>query len=196
MHNATIFSRALRQNMMRMSAIFFMACTCTAQATAPRIAPQMFEEHKADIVGYQFEPIGAATTTDTDLAVEIVTEAFKAAGKTPSIDVLPSKQLAIYALLNKDALALMGTPQDLTAQERNQCSMVTFYLGNIASGEKAFSLIFSKARGNGLHQAFNEGMQKIIKSGKYIELLESHYGKGKVPADYLSRVKSRNPRWK
>jgi len=185
--------------MARLLAIFCLVCSWSAEATAPRIAPGLFgEEKKADIVGYQFAPLEASKSDGElpvgKLAVEIVTEAFKAAGKTPLVDVLPSKQLAKYALFNNDAVALMGSPQDLAAKERNQYRVVTFYLR--APADEPVALIFSKARGNVLHQAFNQGLQTIIKSGKYLEILEKYRGKGQVPADYASRLKRHNSSWK
>ena len=193
------FSRLAWAGMARLLTMFCLICSWNAQATAPRITSQMFgEEKKADIVGYQLAPLDAAAKSDGELAVEIVTEAFKAAGKTPLVDVLPSKELAKYALLNNDAVALMGSPQDLTAKEKNQYRVITFYLRGIQPGEEPVSLIFSKknAHGNELQVAFNEGLQKIIKSGKYLELLEKYHGKDKVSADYASRLKHLNPGWK
>lgn len=182
----------------RLLAVFCLVCSWGAEATAPRIAPGLFgEEKKADIVGYRFAPLASAVQSDGELAVEIVKEAFTAAGKTPPMDVLPSKQLAKYALLNNDAAGLMGSERDLTAKEKRQYRVVTFYLRGAAPGEEPVVLIFSKKkRGNELHQAFNDGLKKIIKSGKYLEILEKYYGKGRVPADYLSRLKRHNPGWK
>ncbi len=198
-HKIPGFSRSAWVGMTRLLAMFCLVCSWNAQATAPRITSQMFgEEKKADIVGYQLAPLDAAAKSDGELAVEIVTEAFKAAGKTPLVDVLPSKELAKYALLNNDAVALIGKSQDLTEKEKNQHHMITFYLRGIAPGEEPVSLIFSKKnpRVKELQPAFNEGLQKIIKSGKYLELLEKYNGKDKVPADYASRLKRHNPGWK
>jgi len=193
------FSRSAWVGMTRLLAVFCLIFSWSAQATAPRITSQMFgEEKKADIVGYQLAPLDAAAKSEGELAVEIVTEAFKAAGKTPLVDVLPSKQLATYALFSNDAVALIGIQQDLAAKEKNQYRVVTFYLRGIAPGEEPVSLIFSKnnPRVKELQPAFNEGLQKIIKSGKYLEILEKYHGKGKVPADYASRLKHHNPGWK
>lgn len=185
--------------MTRLLAMFFLLCSCGAQATAPRITGQMFgEEKKADIVGYQSLPMDATAKSESALAMQIVTEAFKAAGKTPTVDLLPSKQLAKYALLDNNVVALLGSPQDLTEQEKNQYRVVTFFLKGSAPGEEPVSLIFSKknARGDELHQAFNEGLQKILKNGKYLEILEKDRGKGQVPSDYVNRLKRHNPGWK
>ena len=191
------FSHSVWNGLIRLLAMSCLVCSWSAEATAPRIAPGLFgEEKKADIVGYRFAPLEAAAKSDGELAVEIVTEAFKAAGKTPTVDLLPSKQLAKYALHNKDAVALMGRLQDLTANEKNQYRVVTFYLRDMVRGEEPVALIFSKAHGNTLRLAFNQGLQKIIKSGKYLEILEKYHGKGHVPADYASRLKRHNPGWK
>lgn len=193
------FSRPAWAGIARLLAIFCLICSWNAQATAPRITGQMFgEEKKADIVGYQLAPLDAAAKSDGELAVEIVNEAFKAESKTPVVDVLPSKELAKYALLNNDAVALIGSPEDLTAKEKNQYHVITFYLRGIAPGEEPVSLIVSKknTRGKELQLAFNEGLKKIIKSGKYLELLEKYHGKGKILGDYASRLKRHNPGWK
>jgi hypothetical protein len=180
-------------------AMFLLFCSCTEQATAPRISAQLFgEETKADIVGYQSSPMDANARAENALAVEIVTEAFNAAGKTPVVNVLPSRQLAKYALTNNDAAALIGGQRDLTAQEASQYRVVTFYLQGRGAAEEPVSLIFSNkhARANELHQAFSEGLQKIVNSGKYLEMLEKHHGKEHVPAGYFSRLKRHNPNLK
>lgn len=191
------FSRFTWGGMARLLTMFCLVCSWSAEATAPRIAPGLFgEEKKADIVGYRFAPLEAATKPDGELVVEIVTEAFKAAGKTPTLDVLPSKQLAKYALVNNDALALMGRPQDLTAKEKNRYRVVTFYLRDVLRGEEPVVLIFGKARGNALQTAFSEGLQKIIKSGKYLEILQKYHGKEQVSGDYMNRLKRHNSGWK
>lgn len=174
-------------------------CSWNAEATAPRVAPQLFgEEMKSDIVGYQFAPLDHPVKPEEALLKELIAEAFKAAGKTATLDVLPSRQLAKYALLNNDAVALMGSQGDLAAKEKSQYRVVTFYLRGAAPGEEAIALIFSKkhVRGNALQRAFDAGLQKIIKNGKYAELLEKHLGKGPDIADYVMRLKRHNPGWK
>jgi hypothetical protein len=194
MKHYTDFSCFTGGSMARLLFVFCLIFSWSAQATAPRITPQLFgEEQKADIVGYQFaEPLDAAARSESAQQVEIVTEAFKAAGKTPAVDVLPSKQLATYALFNNDAAALMGSVHDLAAKDTNQYRVVAFYL----KGDEPVSLIFSKkhARGNELYQAFSEGLQKIIKSGKYLEIMEKYHTR--MPADYARRLKRHNPGWK
>ena len=171
------------------SALLLLACSFSALATAPRITAKMFgEERKADIVAYQ----SADDKSDSALTVEIVTSAFGAAGKSPALDVLPSRQLAVYELFSSDAQALIGSPQDLAAKDRKLYSVVTFYLR--AQGDEPVALIFSNARGAALKKAFIDGMQKLFKSGKYLEIIEK--SRGKLPVDYISRVKRQNPGWK
>lgn len=172
-----------------LAALLLLACSFSAFATAPRVTAQMFgEERKADIVAYQ----SVETQPDGALVVEIVTAAFRAAGKSPVLDVLPSRQLAVYELFSSDALALIGSPQDLATKDRKQYSVVTFYLST--QGDKPAALIFSNARGGALKKVFIDGMQKLFKSGKYLAMIEK--SRGKLPADYISRVKRQNPGWK
>jgi hypothetical protein len=146
------------------------------------------DERTSDIVAYQSASTGG--DTDSVLTAEIVTAAFNAAGKTPTIDVLPSRQLATYALLNNDAVAMIGNNKDLTEKDRHQHSLVTFYL----RGDEAVMMIFNNKRGGDLRKAFVEGMQKIIKNGKYLEIIEK--SRVNLPADYMSRLKHHNPSWK
>jgi hypothetical protein len=197
-HKTSEFSRSAWVGMASLLAMFFLAFSGSAHATAPRITPELFgEATKADIVGYQFAPPDAAATSDGELAVKIVTAAFKAAGKKPTLEVLPSKQLATYALLNNDAVAMIGSPQDLPEKERKRYRAVTFYLRGIAPAEEPVSLIFSKnARENEWYQAFNKGLRKIIKSGAYLEILEKHHGKRDGEADYFDRLKRHKLGWK
>lgn len=170
-----------------------LLCSWNAQATAPRVAPQMFgEEQKADVVGYQTAQPGVAGS-DGKLLMHIVVEAFKAAGSKPVVDMLPSRQLAKYALQSNDAAALIGSAEDLTDSERGQYRVVTFYLRETG---KPVLLIFSKERGIELHLAFNKGLRKILQSGRYLEILEQHHGKGQAPADYATRIQRLNPGWK
>lgn len=175
----------------RLTTLLFLACSLNAHATAPRIAANMFgEEKKADIVAYQ--SASAEAKLEAELTLSIVTEAFKASGKSPIIDVLPSTQLATYALFNHDAVALKGSPQDLAGQDKKQYSVVTFYLNK--TNDEPVVLIFSNVPGKELHRAFVSGMQKIIKNGKYQQLFEK--SRGKLPVEYFERLKRLNPSWK
>ena len=193
-------SSSLIWTMRLLAMLSLIMCSWSAEATAPRVTAQMLgEEKKADIVGYQSIPLNAtATDLDGKLSLEIVTESFKASGKTPIVDILPSKELAKYALLNSDAVALIGSQGDLTAKEKNQYDIITFYLFPIASGEQQFSIIFRKmdVHAKELQKAFSDGLKKIIKTGKYLELFEKYHGKGKLSTDYASRLKHYNPSWK
>jgi hypothetical protein len=162
-----------------------MLCSFNAQATAPRITAQLFgEEQKADIVAYQSSDVKFQTA----LMVEIVNQAFKAAGKSPVVDVLPSRQLATYALFNKDVAGLIGVADDVAAKDRKQYEVVTFYLGTTDD-----SVLFL-AHGSDLHKFFIEGMRKILKNGTYLQIVEK--SDVKLPADYISRIKYLNPGWK
>lgn len=180
------------QNYKNLLALFFLVFSLNAQATAPRIAAQLFgEETRADIVGYQaYEPVEKA---DAQLAVQIVNAAFAAVGKTQSVDLLPSRQLAKYALTNGDALALMVRGGDMRPAELASYHVVTFYLTGVAGKEDVISLIINKNKlGGELRRAFDQGLGKLIRSGKYQELLEVQYGKGQVPAGYFIRLKQHN----
>lgn len=193
MKNYNHFSYSAWGGMTRLLAIALLVCSFSANATAPRITAELFgEERKSDIVAYESAPSEAAHKSESALTVEIATAAFKAAGKTPTLDVLPSKQLATYALFNNDAAGLIGSPQDLAARDRSQYRVVTFYL--TGAGDEPVALIFSNAQGKGWHKAFVDGMQKILKNGKYLQIVEKH--RGKLPTDYVSRLKRQNPGWK
>lgn len=194
MKNYTI--REFGSTAIHLLTLLCLLCSLNAQATAPRIVPKLFgEERRADIVGYQAAPQEASTRAESALIAQLVSEAFVAAGKPQAVDVLPSRQLAKYALLNKDAQAMIGGPRDIAASEQEQYRQAIFYFGFASAGDDAAVLILSakNPRATELLQAFNAGLQKLIKSGKYLELLEQHYGKGKVPADYFSRLKHLNP---
>lgn len=179
--------------MTHLLAIALLFCSFSAHATAPRITAELFgEERKSDIVAYEQASSEAADRSESALTVEIATAAFKAAGKTPTIDVLPSKQLATYALFNNDAAGLIGSHQDLAGRDRSQYRVVTFYL--TGASDEPVALIFSNAHGKGWHKAFVDGMQKILKNGKYMKIMEKH--RSNLPADYIIRLKRQNPGWK
>jgi hypothetical protein len=188
-----------KKSVIGLLAVLFLLCSVSAQATAPRVAPKLFGDEKpADIVGYQFVGTDSAARPISEFAIALVTEAYKAVGKAPVIDVLPSKQLATYALTNNDAAVLIGTPQDVSAKEQKQYRTVVFYIHGTAPGETLVALIFGnkKVESKALYSAFNEGMKKLIKSGRYLAILSDLNGKGSVPANALTRLKSHNPSWK
>jgi ABC-type amino acid transport substrate-binding protein len=163
----------------------------STQATAPRLTSELFGEAKvADIVSYQLSPINAITKAESDLALELTKEAFKAAGKSPVLDLLPSKQLATYALMNNDVVGLIASSRDLSTKQKSQVKVLPFLLMNNTVNDEAIALVLStNTKGNELAQAFNDGLKKIIKNGQYLEILEKYRGKGKVPADYFTRLK-------
>lgn len=176
-----------------------LAIAGDAWATAPRISAQMFgEETHADIVAYQSAGGEAKTKGDEVVALELVKEAFAAVGKSPVVDVLPSAQLARYAMTNHDAAAMIGGEGDIPAKESSQNpaqnAAVVFYL----KGDAPIALIFARddARAEPLRNAFNQGLQKIFKNGKYLDILEKHLGKGHVPMDFEKRLKRFNPNLK
>ncbi|MDD4929853.1 MAG: hypothetical protein PHP85_11300 [Gallionella sp.] len=181
-----VWSRAAR-----LLAILLLVCPAGAHATAPRITAELFgEEKKVDIAAYQVSVPDAGGKSEGALVVDIVMRAFNAAGKTPALDVLPSRQLAIYALFNNDVQALIGSPQDIAEKYRNQYRMVVFYL----RADEPVALIFSNRRGRALHKSFVDGMHKILRSGEYVEIFEKyHISPG---ADYMTRLKRQNPDWK
>jgi hypothetical protein len=170
---------------------FYLWNPLNAQATAPRVTPELFGEVKvADIVSYQVAPINAKTKAESDLAVELATAAFKAAGKSPVIDVLPSKQLATYALLKNDVIGLIANTRDLTTKQKSQYKVMSFLLvGNDSNDESIALILNTNSRGNELSQAFSEGLQTVIKNGQYLEILEKYRGNQKAPADYFTRLK-------
>lgn len=173
---------------------FLLLFSLTAQATAPRINAEMFgDEKKAEIVGYQFTPLDDKAKKDGEMMTAIIVEAFKSVGAAPTLDVLPSKQLASYAVTNNDAVGFIGHPGDLSANPKVKYHSIIFAF----RGSEPISLILSNnPRGDELYKAFGQGLQQIVKSGKYLELLENYFGKDQVPSDYVTRLKNQNPGWK
>ena len=166
-----------------------------ALATAPRIAPQLFgEERVTDIVAYRLAPDSAAESAESALAVALVAAAFAAAGQTPVIDVLPSRQLARYVLDQNEAAALIGGPGDPGVAETAADRRVVFYLRE--TGEP-LSLIFSKThpRAGKLFDAFRDGLRRIVASGRYRELLEQHGRAPGAAADAVVRLQRLDPGW-
>ncbi|HEX5364186.1 MAG TPA: hypothetical protein VFW59_07935 [Gallionella sp.] len=180
----------------RLLAVSLLLYSWSAEATAPRITPKLFgEETQTDILRYRLEQSASAPQSEGELLAELATEAFKAAGAAPVLDVQPSKQLAKYALFNNEAMALIGSPQDFSAKEKKSYRLVTFYLRGGTSDGAPVAMIFGKrARADELYKSFNKGMQAILKSGKYQEILEKHHVK--IPSDYAGRLTRLNPAWR
>lgn len=179
--------------------IALLLFSLSAQATAPRIAPKLFgEEVKADILRYRLEPLKGVPKFESEMLAEIATEAFKAAGKAPVLELQPSKQLAKYALFNKEVVAVIGSARDFSSKEKKSYRLVTFYLRGASLEGEPVALAFNRqaVHGDELYQAFNMGMQAILANGKYLELLERYHDKDKIPADYVGRLTRHNPGWK
>lgn len=191
--------QSLRTAWIGLAAALMLAFSSGALATAPRIAPQMFgEEKKADILQYRLDSSDAAVATEEKLLAEIVTEAYKAAGMSPRLDMQPSKQLAKYALFNGEVAALVGAPRDFNAKEKKRYRVVVFYLRGGSSAGAEVAMVFSKthAKGSELYKAFDSGLRKLVASGRYREILAAHHGKDAIAADYFDSLKRLNPGWK
>lgn len=164
------------------------------QATAPRINAEMFGEAKqAEIVGYELAPMDANARKESELISALIIEAFKAANMAPVMDTLPSKQLASYAVTNHESVGLIGNPSDLPTDSKIK------YLVTVAAfrNNEPVSLILNNdKRGTTLHKAFTQGLQTILKNGKYAELLDKYLDKAQIPADYTNRLYKLNPGWK
>lgn len=165
-----------------------------AQATAPRIAAQLFgEERRADIAAYSLSSThDAAAKAEEELTLELVRSAYRAAGQEISIDVMPSRQLAHYALSNGDVAILLGTNQDREAQYR----AIAFLPAD--KGEQVVSLIFDlkTEQGKKRQQAFVSGLSKIMANGQYAHLYTLYRGKDAKPEAAIQRIKQLNQKVK
>ncbi len=169
--------------------LLFLLLSFAAGATAPRISAQMFGvEKKDDIAAYS----SAGSGRDIDMLSELVMAAFAEKGLVPILDVMPSRQLARYALSSGDAPSLVGLQEDIPA--RGNYRAVAFYPGDQEG--KAEFLIFSREgkRAEELYRAFNAGLQEILKNGKYRKIVEKHHGR--LPQDIALKLKGLNPGWK
>lgn len=171
----------------------------TVEATAPRISAGMFgEEKKADILQYRLSILGTSIESEQKLLTGIVAEIFKAGGKSPVMDVQPARQLAKYSLFNGEVAALIGSPKDFNNKEKKRYHIVIFYLSGAKTNGAEVAMIFSKTHpsANNLHSVFESSIQQLIASGKYLEILETHYGKGSITSEYFDSLRQRNPNWK
>lgn len=187
--NPTLFSSRHALQCLPVVTLALLLFSLSAEATAPRIAAQMFgEERKADIVAYQLVQGTTAESTSGAMLV-IVKDACKAGGKQVSVDVVPSRQLAQYAVSNGEVAALIGVDADLAAKDKAQYRSVVFFI----SGNTTAALHINKkhAAGNELYQACSNGLQKIIGSGRYEEILNAHLNAEEVPS-ILEHIKSLN----
>ena len=175
----------------RLLAGFLLFCAFGAHATAPRINAQMFGEEKhAEIIGYQTATTDAAVKKESELAAEILAEAFRIAGATPTVDELPSRQLAAYELINNDAVGFIGSPADLEANPKIKYHSTVFAFRD---HQPIALILHTGKRGDELHKAFVQGLRQLVKTGKYLELAEKYLGKGQLSSDYVTRLKQQNP---
>lgn len=171
----------------------------SAEATAPRIAPKMLgETRQVDIVGYYSVQDAQTVAEEGKLTGDLLDAAFEAGGMQPYIDVLPSKQIAKYEFVVNQVPALIAAAADLSAKEKKRYRTITYYLRDIAQGQDPVLLAFDlkNPRGNKLYKAFRLGLQRIIANGRYLELMEKHLGKDRVPSVYLDQLKRHNKGWK
>ena len=169
--------------------LLFLLLSFAAGATAPRISAQMFGvEKKDDIAAYSSSGSGR----DVEMLTELVMAAFAEKGLTPVLDVMPSRQLARYALSSGDSPSLVGLQDDIPV--KGNYRTVVFYLRG-KEGE-AELLIFSREgrRADELYRAFNSGLQAILKNGKYRKIVEKHHGR--LPENFELKLKGLNPGWK
>lgn len=180
-----------------MLSLFGVLCLFAAgsvQATAPRIAAQMFGvESKADIAAYPFVQItDSSSKAEEELLLELVRAAYKAAGQEVVIDVMPSRQLAQYALQNGDVAALLGTNQDSAAKTH----AIVFFIRE--NNEQPVSLIFNikSEQANKRYKAFANGLNKIISDGQYAHIFSLYCGKDATAAEMIKHIKSLNQKVK
>jgi hypothetical protein len=186
-------------NLASLLALCLLLFAWGAEATAPRVAPKMFgEERQVDVVGYYSDQNSPPAETEGKLTADLLGAAFQAGGMQPYIDVLPSKQLAKYEFVVNQVPVLICAEGDLTAKEMRRYRTVTYFLRDVAHGKNPVSLVFDlkNPRGDKLYKAFDNGLQKIIKNGSYLEVMQKHLGKEAVPSGYLDHLKRQNPGWK
>lgn len=97
-----------------------LALTQPCLATAPRMSiAKLAGETAAHVVAYEYPPLVSGDATAPGAAVEIVTQAFAAAGKPLQVENFPSKKLALQ-LLTEDtkAIAMLGEARGLSSAER------------------------------------------------------------------------------
>jgi len=136
-----------------------------ANAVAPRITQDMFgQEVSADILTY--DSVEANEKRALEIGVEIVKKAFDAENITMNIGVVPSKQLAIYALFNGDVRALIGMQRDLEPLDKSLYFRSVFYVHNVSGRNVLLVIYFDKnvQEAEKLFSDFNKGLEKIIDS--------------------------------
>ncbi|MGZ4959429.1 MAG: substrate-binding periplasmic protein [Methylomonas sp.] len=97
-----------------------LALSQPSLATAPRMSvSKLAGEVAPHVVAYEYPPLVTGDAAAPGAAVEIVTQAFAAAGKPLAVENFPSKKFALQ-LLEEDtkAVAMLGEARALTAAER------------------------------------------------------------------------------
>lgn len=89
-------------------------------ATAPRMSvAKLAGEVAPHVVAYEYPPLVTGDAAAPGAAVEIVTQAFAAAGKPAAVEFIPSKQFAMQ-LLKEDTkvIGILGEARSLSTAER------------------------------------------------------------------------------
>lgn len=97
-----------------------LAIMQTCLATAPRMSvAKLAGDVAPHVVAYEYPPLVTGDAAMPGAAVEVVSQAFAAAGKPVAVENFPSKKFALQ-LLGEDAkaVALLGEARGLTAAER------------------------------------------------------------------------------
>ncbi len=92
-------------------ALVLLCSTLTAHATAPRFAPEWFqpaEDNPAVIIAHDYPPYRSATPETHGMHVQIVQAALAAVDLALAVDIQAAKSLVVYALLQENALAVIG----------------------------------------------------------------------------------------
>jgi len=123
--------------------ILLFGFSIAAYAVAPRISQDMFgQEINSDILAY--DSTNSNDRHHTEVAVQIAKQAFAIEQITLSIDIVPSKQLAIYALFNGDVRALIGKKSDLTSLDQSDYFNSVFYIYDDGTTKIPIALYINK----------------------------------------------------
>jgi uncharacterized protein (UPF0303 family) len=158
---------------------FFLFNISTATAVAPRITQDMFgQEVTADILAYE----SMETSQASQIGVEIVKQAFAEEGIILTIDVEPSKQLALYSLFNGDLLGLIGQQSDLASFDDADYFNLVFYIHDDGAEKIPFALYVDKRADDAekLFASFKQGLLKSLENQTYSKIITDKSGKGEL----------------
>jgi polar amino acid transport system substrate-binding protein len=102
------------------SVLVFFVLTLPCQATAPRMSiAKLAGDVAPHLIAYEYPPLVTGDAAAPGAAVEIATQAFAAIGKPVTVEMFPSKNLALQ-LLGDDpkVIAMLGEARGLSAAER------------------------------------------------------------------------------